>query len=229
MGKEEVMDKLIKAIIDGDEETASEVAQEALAAKIDPMEVVNQAVKGLQIIGERYERLEAFLPDLILAGDAMKVSMDILLPHVKPEQKGKASLGRVVIGTVSGDIHDVGKNLVAAMLSVEGFEVYDLGDDVPVKQFIEKAEEVKAKAIALSALMSTSAYYQEEVIKYLNDAGLRGKYYVVVGGGPITPQWTTQIGADGHARHAVDAGQLLKRLVNEGIPPPVSPPIVTGY
>ena len=145
----------------------------------------------------RFQCLEAFLPELMLGGDAMKACMTIFQPHIKKEQLGEATLGKVVIGT-------------------------------PVKQFLEKAEEVKAQVIALSSLMTTSSYYQLEVIKNLKDAGLREKYYVVVGGGPITPQWTVQIGADGYARAAPEATQLFKRLVAEGVPPPLSQPITIG-
>jgi methylmalonyl-CoA mutase cobalamin-binding domain/chain len=139
---------------------------------------------------------------------------------------GEFLLGNVVIGTVRGDIHDIGKNMVATMLTVSGFEVCDLGIDVPVKRFVEKAEEIKAKVIALSALLSQTAYYQHEVIKYLTDMGLREKYYVVVGGAPVSPEWATKIGADGYARTAIDAGQLLKRLLTEGVPPPLPQTLV---
>ncbi len=230
ISKEEILDKLTKAIIDGDEEAASEVAQEILKAGIDPQKAIHQgAVKGLELLGERYQRLDAFLPELILGGDAMKACMAILVPHIKPGQGGEISLSKVVIGTVCGDIHDIGKNLVAAMLSTVGLDVYDLGADVAVKQFIDKAEEIKAKVIALSALMTTTAYYQQEVINYLKDVGLREKYYVVVGGAPITPQWASQICADGAARTAIDAKELFRRLVTEGIPPPLPKPLFIGY
>ena len=230
MSKEELFAKLEQAIIDGDEEAASQVAQEVLDAGIDPLEAIHQgAVKGLNVLGERFQRLEAFLPELMLAGDAMKACMAIFEPHIKQEQMGEATLGKVVIGTVYGDSHDIGKSLVATMLAINGFEVYDLGCNVPVKQFIEKAEEVKAKIIGLSALMTTSSYYQQEVVKNLEDAGLREKYYVVVGGGPITPEWTTQIDADGTSRSAVDAIELFKRLVTDGVPPPLSQPLIIGY
>ena len=230
MSKEELFDKLAKAIIDGDEEAASQVAQEVIDAGIDPLEAIQQgAVKGLNVLGERFQRLEAFLPELMLAGDAMKACMTVFKPHMKKEQLGEATLGKVVIGTVYGDSHDIGKSLVATMLSINGFEVYDLGCNVPVKQFIEKAEEVKAQVIALSSLMTTSSYYQLEVIKNLKDAGLREKYYVVVGGGPITPEWTAEIGADGTSRTAIDAIELFKRFVTEGKPPPLSQPLTIGY
>ena len=229
MDKEELFNKLANAIIAGDEEAAGQVTQEALKAGIDPLEAIQQgAVKGLNVLGGRYQRQEAFLPQLMLGDDAMKACMAILMPRINQKQMGEATLGRVVIGTVYGDIHDIGKTLVATMVGINGFDVYDLGFDVPVKQFIAKAEEVKAKAIALSALMTTSTPYQRILIDYLNDAGLREKYYVVVGGSTVTPQWAAQIGADGWGRTAIDASQLLKRLVTEEIPPPLLQPIVIG-
>ena len=229
MEKKEILDKLIQTIVDGDEDAAARISEETLTAGIDSLEVIQVAAKGLDIIGERYQNFEAFLPELILAGDAMKVCTGILLPHVKKGSEDQASLGKVVIGTVAGDIHDIGKNLVAGMLSIAGFEVHDLGSDVPVKRFIEKAEEIKAKVIALSALMSTSAPFQEELIRYLADSGQRSKYYVVVGGGPITPEWAVRMGADGHARLAVNIGQLLKKIVTGGQPPPLAKTLIAGY
>ena len=229
MGKEEIQDKLKNAIIEGDEEAAEAVANEAIAAGINAMDAIDAAAEGLQVLGDKFEKMEVYLPELILGGDAMKICMDILLPHVDKSEEAGAQPARVVIGTVSGDVHDVGKTLVGAMLSVSGFEVHDLGSDVPAKKFVEKAAEINATAIALSALMSTSAYYQEEIIRYLVDAGLREKYYVVVGGGPVTPQWAEQIGADGHGRLATDVPRLLKQIISEGNPPPLSKPLVTGY
>ncbi len=229
MSNDESKGKLRRAIIEGDEELASKAAQEALDAGIDPMEAINEASESVKVLGEKFERLEVYLPELILGSDAMKACMDILLPHVQKEKQSAAAPARIVIGTVSGDVHDVGKSLVAAMLAVSGFEVYDLGTDIPPKRFVEKAEEVRAKAILLSALMSTSAYYQEEVIRYLKDAGLREKYYVLVGGGVITPPWTAQIGADGHGRLATDVPKLLKQLIADGKTPPLPEPLIVGY
>lgn len=131
----------------------------------------------------------------------------------------------MVIGTVTGDIHDIGKSMVATMLTVTRFEAYDLGIDVAVKRFLEKADEVNAKVIALSALLTQSCYYQHEVIKYLKNTGMREKYYVVVGS-PITPEWAAEIGADGYGRTAIDACQLMRQIVTEGGPPPLSQPII---
>jgi len=227
MSKEGLFDKLAKAIIDGDEKAASEISQEILTAGIDPLEAISQgAIKGLDIVGERFNRLEAFLPELVLAGDAMTACMAVLTPHISAEKRGDVVGGRVVLGTVAGDIHDIGKSMVGTMLTVRGFEVYDLGIDVPVKKFIEKAEEVGAKVIAMSALLTLTAFYQEEVIKYLTDAGLRNKYYTIVGGAAASEEWATQIGADGYGKTAVDAGLLVKRLLTERVPPPLPQTLV---
>jgi corrinoid protein of di/trimethylamine methyltransferase len=225
--KDELLDKLAKTIVDGDEQAAGKVAEEILSAGINPLEAIKQgATKGLDEIGERFQRLEAFLPELIRAGEAMKACLAVFMPHIKPEDEDGIKLGRVVIGTVAGDIHDIGKSIVATMLTVTGFEVYDLGTNVPVKRFVEKAAEVEAKIIGLSALLTQSSYYQHEVIKYLKDIGLRKKYYVVVGGAAVTPEWATEIGADGYGKLAIHACQLAKRLVAGGLPPPLPQPII---
>lgn len=220
--KEELFEKLAKAIIDGDEKAASDISQEVLTAGIDPLEAISQGgIKGLDTVGERYDRLEAFLPELVLAGDAMKACTAVLTPHISAQKRGGIMGSKVVLGTVAGDIHDIGKSMVGTMLTVRGFEVYDLGIDVPVKKFIEKAEEVGAKVIAMSALLTLSAFYQAEVIKYLKDAGLRNKYYTIVGGAAASEEWAAEIGADGYGKTSVDAGLLVKRLLTEGVPPPL--------
>ncbi len=222
MTKEELMDKLAKTISDGDDKLAREVSQEILAAGIDPSEAISQgAMKGLDLIGERYKRLEAFLPELIAGGEAMKACMAVFLPYISKDQPGGFIQTKVVIGTVSGDIHDIGKDMVATMLTASGFEVYNLGIDVRAKRFIEEANEVKAKVIALSALLTSTAYHQQAFIKELSDRGLRDKYYVVVGGAAISPEWATDIGADGYGRTAIDASTLVKKLVTDCVPPPL--------
>lgn len=227
MDKEGLLDKLAKTIMDGDEDAACQVAKEVVAAGIGLSEAVLKGVtKGLDVLGEKYRKLEVFLPELVLAGDAARASVATLISASGSEQGSQTSLGAVVIGTVQGDIHDIGKNIVALMLQTGGFEVFDLGVDVPVKKFVEKAHEVKAKIIAISALLSTTAPYQEAVIKYLKGSGIREKHYVVIGGAPISSEWATKIGADGYGRTGFDAKELCRKLVTEAIPPPLSQPIV---
>jgi len=227
MNKDNLLEKLKNAVVACDQELATNVALEVLDAGIGPLEAITEgAVKGLGIIGEKYNRLEVYLPELIKAGDSMKAVLDVFLPHIKGEDASEIIKGKVILGTVSGDNHDIGKNMVDTMLTMERFEVFDLGIDVPGKQFVQKAEEVNADVIAMSALLTTTAYYQEEVIKYLRDAGLRDKYYVVVGGSPISAEWASQIGADGYGKTAVDAGKVINKLLSVGTPPPLSRPIV---
>jgi len=229
LNKEEILDKLIQAIINGDEAGAKKITEDALTAGMDPLDMVKQgAVKAMDIIGEKWRRFEIFLSHVMLAADAMKAVMAILLPKIGAEQKSKFSPGRVVLGTVSGDIHDIGKNLVATLLSVAGFEVYDIGVDIPSKDFVEKAKEFNADIIAMSCLLSTSMYFQRDILQYFRDAGLREKYYVIVGGGPVTADWASEIGADGWGKYADDAVTVCKKLVTGGVRPPLSKPILIG-
>jgi corrinoid protein of di/trimethylamine methyltransferase len=224
--KKELFDRLAQATIDGEEEAAARISQEIIDAGIDPIEAIQQgAKKGLDVLGDRFQRLEAFIPELILGSDAMKASMAVLLPHLKQERGGGTS-GKVVIGTVSGDIHEIGKSLVGCMLMAAGFEVYDLGYDVSDKRFIEKAEEVEADVIALSALLSLTANHQGEILQRLKDMGMREKYFVIVGGGPVNASWAKQIKADGYGRTAVDAVKLVKRLLSRDERPSISQTII---
>lgn len=226
MNSEELLSRLTEAISEGDVETTSEVTRTIIDDDINALETIQRrAAQGLDILGERFRRLEAYLPDLIRGGQAMKACQAILMPYTSEEKAGEARRGKVVIGTVSSDIHDIGKTMVANMLSVGGFEVHDLGIDVPVRKFIDTAVEFKANVIALSALLTTSAFYQGEVIRYLEDIGLRNKYYVIVGGAPVSAEWAAEIGADGYGKTAIDATKLLKRLLTDGVPPPLKQPL----
>ena len=227
MNKGELLDSLAIAIADGNIDSVVTVTKEVIDAGIDPLEaVLKGATRGLDVVGERYQRLDAFLPDLIQAGDAMKACVTALKEYLKPEQLAEIDHGNVVVGTVFGDIHDIGKNLVATMLAAAGFTVHDLGINVPVKRFLEEGEKVEAKVLVLSALLTQTSYYQKQVIDYLKDAGIRSKYYVVVGGAPISPEWASEIGADGYARTAIGASKLVKQLVTEGVPPPLPQPLI---
>ncbi len=229
MSKENILDDLVQAIINGDEAGAKKITEEALAAGMPPLDLVQEgAVKAMDILGDKWRKFEIFLSHVMLAAEAMKSVMAILLPKIGAEQKRKLSLGKVVLGTVSGDIHDIGKNIVATLLSVAGFEVHDIGVDVPSKDFVEKAKELNADIIAMSCLLSTSMYFQKDIIQYLQDAGLREKYYVIVGGGPVTADWTSEIGADGWGKYASDAVTVCRKLVTGDVRPPLPKPVLVG-
>ena len=203
-----------QSIIDGDEEAAAAVAQQALDAGIDPLEAINAGyVAGMSYVGEQFAEGEMFLPDMMLAAEAMKAAVAVLEPEMTRRGTQRTMLGKVVLGTVKGDIHEIGKNLVATMLSASGFEVYDLGVDVPFAKFIEKAREVDADIIGMSALLTTTMTGQRTVIEMLDDMGLRPKVKVMVGGAPVTRSWAAEIGADGMSEDAMGAVALAKKLV----------------
>ena len=229
MSKEKILDNLIQAIIGGDEAEAKKTTEDALAAGIAPLDVVQKgAVKAMNILGEKWRKFEIFLSHVMLAAEAMKSVMAILLPKIATEQKTKLSLGKVVLGTVSGDIHDIGKNIVATLLSVAGFEVHDIGVDIPSKDFIEKAKELNADIIAMSCLLSTSMYFQKDILQYLKDAGLREKFFIIVGGGPVTADWASEIGADGWGKYASDAVTVCRKLLAGDVQPPLLKPLLVG-
>jgi len=212
--KSEILKKLGESVIKGDKEAAKKAAEEALSLGLDPIEAINEGLaKGINEMGERFGRLEVFLTELILAGEAMRAAVEVFEPKMTAEKVSEVKLGKIVIGTVKGDIHDIGKNLVATMLIAAGFDVYDIGVEAPPGKFIEKAEEVGATIIATSSLMSTTRPYQRDMITLLNDMGLRDKYKVMVGGGTVTQEWAEEIGADGYGRDAEEAVKVAKKLV----------------
>ncbi len=213
----EIYPKMTEAIVAGDREAARRLAEDAVRSGLDLVEVIEQGyVPGLQKVGELWEQGEYFLPELISSAEAMKEAMTVLEPALNREDAGAVMGGRVVIGTVEGDIHDIGKNLVAAMLQAGGFEVFDLGADVKMERFIDKAEEVGAGLICLSALLTTTMMNQRRLIGLLRDRGLRDKYKVLVGGAPATRKWAEEIGADGYAENAVAAVRQAKVLAGRG-------------
>lgn len=212
--KSEILKKLGESVIKGDKEAAKKAAEEALSLGLDPIEAINEGLaKGINEMGERFGRLEVFLTELILAGEAMRAAVEVFEPKMTAEKVSEVKLGKIVIGTVKGDIHDIGKNLVATMLIAAGFDVYDIGVEAPPGKFIEKAEEVGATIIATSSLMSTTRPYQRDMITLLNDMGLKDKYKVMVGGGTVTQEWAEEIGADGYGRDAEEAVKVAKKLV----------------
>lgn len=208
---EKKLTSLQKAIIEHDEEASKRLTKQALDKGAKPSEIIEQELDpALDIVGEKFEKQEYFLPHLILCGDAAKAVVDVLKAHAPGV---KATTATIVIGTVQGDIHDIGKNLVSSFLSSSGFEVYDLGIDVPPLTFIEKAQEVKADIIGISALMNQSMPVQEEIITLLKDMGLREKFKVMIGGSPTTVEYAEMIGADAWGNNPSEAVEQAKRLV----------------
>jgi corrinoid protein of di/trimethylamine methyltransferase len=212
--KEELYKKLAQAVIDGDDEAAEVLAQRALDQGVDPLEAINKGLTpGMDVVGELYGTGEYFLPDLILGGEAMKAALAVLEPALAAAGQERQVLGTVVLGTVEGDIHEIGKSLVGSMLSANGFRVHDLGIDVEAQEFVAQAREHEADIVALSALLTTTMLHQREVIDHLSEAGLRDRLKIMVGGSPVTQAWADEIGADGFAEDAANSVNVAKRLM----------------
>jgi corrinoid protein of di/trimethylamine methyltransferase len=213
----EIIEKLTNSIIMGEPEVTVEATQEALSAGIEPMDIIHQGLMpGMNVVGEKFSSGEYFLPDLIIAADGMQQAMELLEPELHKRQQAIESAGTVVIGTVKGDIHEIGKSLVATMLSANGFKVIDLGVDVPTQKFVDQVKETGADIVGLSALLTTTMTVQREVIQALTVAGIREKVKVIVGGAPVTRSWAKDIGADGFAEDAMGAVAVAKQLVGKG-------------
>ena len=211
--REEVISRLENSVTSYDVERAVKAAEEALMAGIDPVEAIEEGLaKGIRIVGDKFGAREAFLPELMVAVEAMRQAMAILEPAMTKKAKArKKSMCKVMIGTVQGDIHDIGKSIVSAMLTVAGFDVIDLGSDVPVEKFVEKAKEFQPDVIGMSALMTTSMLKMETVIEALQREGL--SKVVIVGGAPTSKDWAEKIGADGYGGDAMEAVEITKKLV----------------
>ena len=204
--------KLRKAVIDGDHKTSAAMTQQALAEGVAPLEIATGClVPAMEEVGRLFECEEYFVPEMLLSARAMKASMEVLRPLLAAA--GAETAGRVVIGTVKGDLHDIGKNLVASMLEGGGFEVIDLGADVAPERFIEAAAERNASLVALSALLTVTMPAMKTTIDAFKTAGLRGKVKIMVGGAPVTRQYADSIGADGFGESAAAAVALARKLV----------------
>jgi trimethylamine corrinoid protein len=209
------LDNLVQAVQAGRSEDAVALAKEAMSAKADPLSVVDALTKGIREVGDRFERMEVFLPEMMLAAQAMQKALEPLEPYLEHRKEERATKGTVVIGTVEGDIHEIGKHIVALLLEVNGFVVHDLGPDVNALDFIKKAQEVKADVIGASALMTTTMPGQQEIIEILKDMGLRDRFHVTVGGTPVTEEWAKEIAADSWAENATQAVAVLERAMEE--------------
>ena len=227
MDQEEIIKKLCEVIIDGDDVEAVKLSEAALASGMDALSVVKAAIQpAMDVVGDRFQNGEAFLPELIIAGDAATASLDVLMATLSLDDAAAAGKGTVVIGVMFGDNHDIGKNLVKAVMAANGFKVVDLGVNVHPRTFIETAIKENAKIIALSTLITTSMPYQRELIDLLNAMNKREDFFVILGGGPITPEWTVKIGADGYGRDAKDAVNLSLKLVSGEFTPSKFYPII---
>ncbi len=214
MSKESVMKKAFDSIVESDEDMAQEALDEGIAAGIPALEMLKEGFsKGMDELGEQFGRGEVFLPELIFATEVMKIATNAVDQELEGSidgiQNGK---GKVVIGTVAGDVHDIGKGICASMLKASGFDVYDLGREVPADEFITKAEEVGADIIASSALLTTTMGVQQILEESLNEKGLKGKYKTMVGGAPVTKEWAAKIGAN-YARDASECCAVASKLI----------------
>lgn len=211
---EELFSRMEKAIVEGNKEQAEQLAKQSLEKKMDLNEVIEKGyIPGIQKVGDLWESGEYFLPELITSAESMKAAMGVLQPEMEKAQIKTKSRGKVIIGTVEGDIHDIGKNLVSSMLSANGFEVIDLGADVKLEKFIEKAETENADFICLSALLTTTMLGQKKVVEILKERNLSDRFMVLVGGAPVNQKWADDIGADGYAENAMTAVKAAKNLM----------------
>jgi len=210
----ELFQKMAQSVLDGDSDTASALAKEAVDAGIDPLEAITKGfVTGVNKVGESFACGQAFLPELVMAGEAMKAAVAALEPEMQKRGVQRTMLGKVVLATVEGDIHEIGKSLVGTMLSASGFQVYDLGVDVPAARIIAKVKEVDADIVGLSALLTTTMVKQKEVIDELDKLGLRKKVKIMVGGAPVTRDWVQKIEADGFSEDAIGAVAVAKQIL----------------
>ena len=208
----EIFKKLSDAVVEMDEDEAVKLSNQTVSDGLDAYEAIDRGLAdGMERAGVLFEREEYFIPELLMCSDAMYAGLDILRPHIK---KGAAAEKRkVVIGVVEGDTHDIGKNLVKMMLESSGFDVVDLGRDVPPLRFVEEAIATEADIIGLSTLMTTTMSGMKNVVEFLEEKGVREKFKVMVGGGPISQSFSDKIGADGYARNAAEAVRLARELV----------------
>ncbi len=215
MNKEELLKKMYQSVVDGEEDDSRDLAEQAVTGGMNPIEAMDEGfLKGIQEAGRLYEAGEYYLPDLVCSADAMKTALAVLQPELDKLVDRKKALGKVVAATVQGDIHDIGKTIVVSMMIAAGFEVIDLGADVPSEEIIETARKEEADFICLSALLTTTMDEQRVLIEMLKEKGLRDRIKVLVGGAPVSREWAERIGADGYGDTAVDAVASAKRLIN---------------
>lgn len=208
----EILKELANVVVEGDKERLIALANKALAQNVDPKDIIVKGfTRGMQVVGDKFEKMEIYLPEMLLSAEATKAGIEVVKPYIK---EGSTQQERVVvIGTIQGDVHDIGKSIVAFYLEVSGFKVYDLGRDVPPSVFVDEADAKGAAIIGVSALLTSTMAYIPDVIDELKRRGLREKYKIMVGGGASTPEWATEIGADGYGADFAEAAKVAKELI----------------
>lgn len=211
-----ILEKISISIVDLNRDLAIKTVQEALGKGLEPLEIIEHGLSsGMRSIGDKFQKLEVFLPELMLGAKIFTEAMKLIEPIITKKGIEREIEGRVVIGTVKGDVHNIGKDIVQMLLKIAGFEVHDLGVDVEISKFIEKAREVKADIIGLSSLLTSTMPIQKDFIDILKERGERDTYLVMVGGGPVTQKWADEIGADGYADNAEEAVRLASNLMQK--------------
>jgi corrinoid protein of di/trimethylamine methyltransferase len=212
---EELLKAMAQSIIDGESEIAADLARQSIEVGMHPLESITKGyVVGVHQVGETFACGEVFLPELVMAGEAMKAAVAVLEPELKKTGASREILGKVILATVEGDIHEIGKSLVGTMLTASGFEVFDLGVNVPTETILQKTEELQPDIIGLSALLTTTMIRQKEVIEALDRKGIRQQTKVMIGGAPVTSDWVKKIGADGYSEDAIGAVNTAKLLLD---------------
>jgi len=210
----DLLKQISESLQQGDDENVLALTRQAIAENISPKEILNKAlIGGMNIVGEKYKACEIFLPQVLLAAKAMYVGLDLLKPIFIKE--GIPTIGKVIIGSVQGDLHDIGKNLVGIMLKGSGFEVIDLGNNVPSEKFIETAKKENACVIGLSALLTTTMPVMKDVVDLVKKEGLEGRIKIIIGGAPVTEEFAQKIGADAYGYDSIQAVECVKILTKK--------------
>jgi corrinoid protein of di/trimethylamine methyltransferase len=212
---EELLKAMSQSIIDGESEIAADLARQSIEAGMDPLEAITRGfVVGVNQVGDSFACGDVFLPELVMAGEAMKAAIAVLEPELKKKGASREILGKVILATVEGDIHEIGKSLVGTMLTASGFEVYDLGVNVPTETILQKIADIQPDILGLSALLTTTMVRQKEIIEALDSRGMRAQTKVMIGGAPVTSDWVNKIGADGYSEDAIGAVNTAKLLMD---------------
>ena len=214
MERNQILETLCQKVIDGDIDGIKELSSEALENGVEPLVILERGIsKGMETVGKRFETGEAFLPELLLAADAFTSAMEVVSPALEASNDSVAKTGKVLLATVKGDVHNLGKNILATVLETNGFEVVDIGVDQDTLTIIDAAQKNKVDVIGLSAVMTTTMPHQKELINTLNEMNLRNEFIVMVGGGPVSQKWADEIGADGYGKTAMDAVSIAAEKI----------------